>query len=80
MAAVYDDVEIEDMDFDEEKQTYFYPCPCGDKFFITLVRGRGWRKKPSLQASRPGIRLGVLQRISKSVVGADVFPSPYRMF
>jgi diphthamide biosynthesis protein 3 len=39
MAAVYDDIEIEDMDFDEEKQTYFYPCPCGDKFFITVVRG-----------------------------------------
>jgi hypothetical protein len=38
MSAIYDDVEIEDMDFDEEKQTYYYPCPCGDKFFITLVR------------------------------------------
>ncbi len=37
MAAVYDDVEIEDMDFDEEKKTYYFPCPCGDKFFITLV-------------------------------------------
>jgi hypothetical protein len=37
-SAVYDDVEIEDMDFDAEKQTYYFPCPCGDKFFITLVR------------------------------------------
>ncbi len=41
MAAVYDDVEIEDMDFDEEKKTYFFPCPCGDKFFITLVSKGG---------------------------------------
>jgi len=32
---VYDDVEIEDMDFDESSETYFYPCPCGDKFRIT---------------------------------------------
>ena len=38
MSAVYDDVEIEDMEYDEEKKTYYYPCPCGDKFFITLVR------------------------------------------
>jgi predicted SprT family Zn-dependent metalloprotease len=36
MASVYDDVEIEDMEFDSAKQTFYYPCPCGDKFFITL--------------------------------------------
>jgi diphthamide biosynthesis protein 3 len=29
-------VEIEDMDFDEDLKTYFYPCPCGDRFQITL--------------------------------------------
>jgi hypothetical protein len=44
MAAVYDDVEIEDMDFDEEKKTYFFPCPCGDKFFITLVSKGGFAR------------------------------------
>jgi len=37
MAAVYDEVEIEDMDFDEETGIFTYPCPCGDKFQITLV-------------------------------------------
>ena len=37
MAGVYDDVEIEDMEYDVEKETFFYPCPCGDKFFITLA-------------------------------------------
>jgi len=25
------------MEFDEAKATYFYPCPCGDKFYITEV-------------------------------------------
>ena len=35
-AAVYDDVEIEDMEFDEEEQVYSYPCPCGDRFSIDL--------------------------------------------
>ena len=26
------------MDFEEEEQTFFYPCPCGDKFRITLAQ------------------------------------------
>ncbi len=33
---VYDEIEIEDLDFDAESATFFYPCPCGDKFQITL--------------------------------------------
>ena len=32
---IYDEIEIDDMDFEEGK--FFYPCPCGDKFQITLV-------------------------------------------
>uniref|UniRef100_A0A9I9DHJ0 Diphthamide biosynthesis protein 3 n=3 Tax=Cucumis melo TaxID=3656 RepID=A0A9I9DHJ0_CUCME len=31
----YDDVEIEDMDWNEELQAFTYPCPCGDLFQIT---------------------------------------------
>lgn len=27
---IYDEVEIDDMDFEEGK--FYYPCPCGDKF------------------------------------------------
>ncbi|PVU97803.1 hypothetical protein BB559_001901 [Furculomyces boomerangus] len=34
--SVYDEVEIEDMEFDEDLGIYSYPCPCGDKFQITL--------------------------------------------
>lgn len=34
--AVYDEVEIEDMTFDETLQIYHYPCPCGDRFEIAL--------------------------------------------
>lgn len=33
---VYDEIEIEDLDFDAESETFYYPCPCGDKFQITL--------------------------------------------
>jgi hypothetical protein len=32
---IYDEVEIDDMDFEEGK--FYYPCPCGDKFQITIV-------------------------------------------
>ena len=35
MTSFYDEVEIEDFDYDAEKGVYFYPCPCGDRFQIT---------------------------------------------
>ncbi|KAJ2434859.1 Diphthamide biosynthesis protein 3 [Coemansia sp. RSA 2424] len=35
MTSFYDEIEIEDMEFDEDEQTYYYPCPCGDRFQIT---------------------------------------------
>ena len=34
----YDEVEIEDMSWNDKLQAYTYPCPCGDLFAITLVR------------------------------------------
>ena len=35
--SVYDEIEIEDMDFDTEQQIFYYPCPCGDRFQFSLV-------------------------------------------
>ncbi|KAL2113143.1 hypothetical protein VUR80DRAFT_5222 [Thermomyces stellatus] len=35
--AIYDEIEIEDMTFDEDLQLYTYPCPCGDRFQIALA-------------------------------------------
>ena len=35
--GLYDEVEIEDMDWNEELQGYMYSCPCGDLFQITVV-------------------------------------------
>ena len=32
----YDEIEIEDFDFNEENGTYYYSCPCGDLFQITI--------------------------------------------
>ena len=36
MPLVYEEVELEDLLFSEEELAYSYPCPCGDKFRITL--------------------------------------------
>jgi len=33
---IYEEVEIEDMMYNEEEAMYTYPCPCGDQFRITL--------------------------------------------
>lgn len=35
MSVYHDEVEIEDFEFDEENETYYYPCPCGDRFEIS---------------------------------------------
>jgi diphthamide biosynthesis protein 3 len=34
--SIYEEVEIEDMEFNEKEQMYYYPCPCGDRFRIGL--------------------------------------------
>ena len=34
---IYDEIEIEDMTFDETLQIYHYPCPCGDRFEINIT-------------------------------------------
>lgn len=36
--GLYDEVEIEDMEWNKELQAFTYSCPCGDLFQITLVR------------------------------------------
>ena len=36
MSGIYDEIEIEDMTYDEKEKIYYYPCPCGDRFAIAL--------------------------------------------
>ena len=38
MSVFHDEVEIEDFEYDEETETFYYPCPCGDQFEITKVK------------------------------------------
>ena len=34
--SYYDEIEIEDMTYDSTLQIYHYPCPCGDRFEISI--------------------------------------------
>lgn len=34
--SIYDEIEIEDMTFDAALELYHFPCPCGDRFEISL--------------------------------------------
>ncbi|KAF2130787.1 zf-CSL-domain-containing protein [Dothidotthia symphoricarpi CBS 119687] len=34
---LYDEVEIEDCFYDKTLQIYHHPCPCGDRFEISLA-------------------------------------------
>jgi diphthamide biosynthesis protein 3 len=34
--AVYEEVNIKDMEWNEEEEAYFYPCPCGDEFIMPI--------------------------------------------
>lgn len=50
MSVFHDEIEIEDMEYDEDNETYYYPCPCGDRFEITkeeLANGEDVAKCPS---------------------------------
>ncbi|KAM4559969.1 diphthamide biosynthesis protein 3-like [Odontesthes bonariensis] len=35
MLVFHDEVEVEDFEYDEETETFYFPCPCGDRFAIT---------------------------------------------
>ena len=34
--GVYEEVEVEDMDYDAASRVYSYPCPCGDRFTLSV--------------------------------------------
>ena len=48
----YDDVEIEDMEWNEDLGAYTYPCPCGDLFQITKVGHRLPYVEPRVRYTR----------------------------
>ena len=36
---VYEDVALDDMEYVEEEEMWYYQCPCGDMFELSKVRG-----------------------------------------
>lgn len=32
----YDEVDIKDFEYDKENEVFTYPCPCGDRFEISV--------------------------------------------
>ena len=50
--TAYDEIEIEDMEWNEELRAFTFACPCGDVFQITKVRERkrGDRRSESLSS------------------------------
>ncbi|KAJ7564007.1 hypothetical protein O6H91_03G133800 [Diphasiastrum complanatum] len=64
----YDDVEIEDMEWNDELQAYTYPCPCGDLFQITreeLRIGEEIARCPSCSLYYTSLSF-IMQRIFKN--------------
>nr|CAD7463518.1 unnamed protein product [Timema tahoe] len=50
MSVYHDEIEIEDFEYDEEDDIYYYPCPCGDRFQISkaeLISGEEVATCPS---------------------------------
>ncbi|GAA5934243.1 hypothetical protein JCM3775_006947 [Rhodotorula graminis] len=38
MVSYYDELEIEDFAWDDDKKVFHYPCPCGDRFEISRAQ------------------------------------------
>lgn len=36
--SYYDEIEIEDMTWDDKAGVFHYPCPCGDRFEISRAQ------------------------------------------
>ncbi|CAF0735334.1 unnamed protein product [Adineta ricciae] len=61
--AFHDEVEIEDFEFDEESETYYWPCPCGDRFQIT---------KEELESGEDAARCPSCSLVVRSIHGKDI--------
>ena len=53
MSVFHDDVEIEDLEYEDEEETYKYPCPCDDRFVITKEElSHGFQKEETCLESQ----------------------------
>lgn len=68
MSVFHDEIEIEDFEYDKEEETYYYPCPCGDRFQITRV------SRTSVIIQRLTLTFSVLQE--ELLAGEEVATCP----
>lgn len=66
--SIYEEVEIEDMQYNENLFEYYYPCPCGDKFCISLKELHCGEDI----ASCPGCTLRI-----RVIFNEDILPAEY---
>ena len=71
MGAYYDEIEIEDMTWDDVKKVYHYPCPCGDRFEISKAQLANYEDI----ATCPSCSLII--RVIYDPVGLFIFTLPY---
>ena len=43
-AAAYEEVMLDEMEYDGFDDCYYYPCPCGDRFVLTSVEYAAGRR------------------------------------
>ena len=55
--TVYDDVDLEDMSWDSELESYTYECPCGDLFQISKDELRAGEEIARCPACTLGVRV-----------------------
>lgn len=70
MSIYHDEIEIEDMEYDDEFEMYYYPCPCGDKFQISkeeLQDGEDVARCPSCS-----LIIRVIYDLDEFIVGEEV--------
>ncbi|XP_076984743.1 diphthamide biosynthesis protein 3-like [Tamandua tetradactyla] len=73
VAVFHGELEIKDFQYDEDLETYFYPCPCGDNFATTkedLENGEDVATCPSCSLIRR-----VIYNKGQSVCGKTI-PAP----
>ena len=74
MGAYYDEIEIEDMAWDDEKGVFHYPCPCGDRFEISRKQLANYEDI----ATCPSCSL-IIRVIYDPVRGSSVFVKPQKL-
>ena len=62
MSIYHDEIEIEDMEYDDETELYYYPCPCGDKFQISKVNKQWCSRGQNIEAEASTLKAKLDQR------------------